>query len=422
MNDLEHDLIVAETITLVEEAEPSYSQSITTDIHTDFSFFVSHATGVFYISLEPWIRKLEDELSQQSAERADFRMETLLASANSIVERHLQRQSFGPAAEQEVTSAVVIEDGNIGYMLLTSVDNEPQGAFLDAPEDGAPTADEIAGFMHVSAPPKEVREAWQPPKNLYEPIDLLSSINIQARHRSTMKDEVRLSPSNLELLMEVHRTLSAKTFKLQTAVSELFNRATRLQDEFRDQVWRTASVVPQIDAVTGNEESASDSESLYGSDKIDERFEKVRARQEKLSSRYEALRSKMTRLSTSQLSDKEANLVEELSTMDGSVTQSSSNLTTDTDGSQIPAWQRVDKLKQLKASLAEQVSQAAKEGQGREETRTGAMKVPSQSRKAENEQVQELLARNAVLVEAATQRLRSLGVGIGMPASIGVEN
>lgn len=413
----DHDLIIAETITLVDNAEPSYSQSITTDIHTDFSFFVSHASGVFYVSLEPWIRKLEDELSQQNAEGADYRIQCMLGSATSIVERHLQRKSPGAVAEQEVTSAVVIEDGNIGYMLLTSVDNEPQAAFLDAPEDGAPTADEIAKFMHVSAPQKEIREAWQPPRELYEPIDLLNSVNIQARHRSTMKEEVRLSPSNLELLMDVHRTLSAQTFKLQTAVSELFNRATRLQDEFRDQVWRTATVVPQIDAVTGNADAASDSLSLYGTGKIDERLEKVRVRQEKLSSRYESLRSKMHKLSTSQLSDKEAGLVEELSTMDGSVTQTSSNLTTDADGSQ-PVWARIDRLKELKNTLAEQVAKAAKETVGDGEKRSDNMKVPSQSRKAENEQVQELLARNAVLVEAATQRLRSLGVGIPMPVEV----
>ncbi|KAF2821866.1 hypothetical protein CC86DRAFT_358928 [Ophiobolus disseminans] len=412
VDDEEHDLIIAETITLVEGEQSSYSQSITPDVHTDFSFFVSHASGVFYISLEPWVRKLENELSQPQTEGADFRIQRLLESANSTVELCLQRRWSGSLAEQEVTSTVVIEDGNVGYLLLTSVDNEPHAAFLDAPESGLPTKDEIAAYMHISTPPKEVREAWQPPRELYEPIDLLSSINISTRHRTAMKEEVKLSPSNLELLMQVHRVLASKTHQLQLAVSELFNRATRLQEEFRDQVWRTAQVTSQIDAVTGNDDSASDNGSLYGSGKIDERLDKVRSRQEKLNNRYEALRSKMNKINTTELSEAEARLVGELSTMSSSVDKSNTTLTSDADGTQVPAWQRIETIKELKKTLAREVQKAAKESSGTDERRKESMKVPSHSRKQENEQIHELLARNTVLVEAATQRLRTLGIAI----------
>jgi nucleoporin NUP82 len=47
-----------------------------------------------------------------------------------------------------------------------------------------------------------------------------------------------------------------------------------------------------------------------------------------------------------------------------------------------------------------------------EQARGNGVKVPSYSRKAENEQVQELIQRNSVLVEAATDRLRSLGINV----------
>ena len=133
-------------------------------------------------------------------------------------------------AKQEVTAVAVIEDGNVGYLLLTTVDGEPQAALLDAPEDGLPTQEELAEYMAITGPTKEVRQAWQPSKELYEPFDLYGSINIPARHRGALKDEIRLSPANLGLLMDVHRVLSAQTSKLQLAVSDLFNRATRLQD------------------------------------------------------------------------------------------------------------------------------------------------------------------------------------------------
>jgi nucleoporin NUP82 len=352
---------------------------------------------------------LENELSQPQIEGADFRVQRLLESANSSVEQCIQRKYTGDAAEQEVTTSVAIEDGNIGYLLLTSVDNQPQTAFLDAPEYGLPTEEEIAEYMNVVGPQKEVREAWQPPKELYEPIDLLGSITIPSRHRATLKDEVKLSPANLELLMDVHRVLSAKTSRLQHAVADLFNRATRLQEEFRDQVWRSAQVTSKIDAVTGNDAPGSEDGSSYGSAKIDERLEKVRERQDKINARYEALRSKMSKINSSELSEKEANYAAELSAMNSAVDSSNTTLTSDVDGTQDPAWQRLEKLREIQKKMVKEVERATKDAPTE---RNDAVRVPSQSRKVENEQISEYMARLTVLVEAAAQRLRTEGIDI----------
>ncbi|KAF1835604.1 hypothetical protein BDW02DRAFT_522689 [Decorospora gaudefroyi] len=412
----DHGLTIAETITLVEGDASSFNQSITPDVHTDFSFFVSHASGVFYISLESWIRKLENELSQPQTDGSSFRLGRVLESANSTVEQYLQRRVSGQVADQDVTSAVVIEDGNIGYLLLTTVDGEPQVAFLDAPEEGLPTEEELAEYMAVAGPNKEVREAWQPPKELYEPFDLLGSINITSRHRGTLKNEIKLSPANLELLMDLHRVLSAQTSKLQHAVSDLFNRATRLQEEFRDQIYRTSGLSANIENVIGNNQPSSDDGLAYDSIKIDERMEKVKARQDAINARYEALRRKMISIGSSELSEKESNWIEELQTMDSAVDPSSETLTDDIDGSQHAAWQRVNRLKEAQKDYAKQVEEAMKavKRDGEVEQRPSAVKVPSYSRKAENDQVQELMQRNAVLVEAATERLKRLGVNIAL--------
>lgn len=363
--------------------------------------------------MEPWIRKLENELSEPHAEGADFRLQRLLSSASSQVTQHLERRS---TAGQHVTSAVVVEDGNVGYILLTTVNDEPQAAVLDAPEDGIPTDEELAGYLEGDVPQKEVREAWREPKEFYEQFNLLNSINIPARHKASLKDEVRLSPANLELLMDVHRVLSAHTEKLQKAVADLFNRATRLQDEFRDQVYRTAEVIPKIDAVIGNDEEPSDNGSMYGSAQIDDRLEQVRKRQDAINARYESLRRKMNSIGSTELSEKEANYVEELQTMDSSVDKSNRKLTDDVDGSEVPAWQRLDKLKELHKTLAKQVEDTQQEAQ-EEQTRTASVRVPSHSRRQENEYIQELLQRNTALVDAATTRLRSLGISI--PAESG---
>jgi nucleoporin NUP82 len=393
------------------DGHSTYNQTITPDVHTDFSFFVSTASGVTYISMEPWIRKLENELSEPHAEGADFRLQRLLGSASSQVTQYLERRSPGNGAEQDVTSAVIVEDGNVGYMLLTTVNDEPQAALLDAPDDDVPTEEELAEYLEAAVPRKEVREAWQPPKELFEHFDLLSSINIPARHKASLRDEVRLSPANLELLMDVHRVLSTQTEKLQKAVADLFNRATRLQDEFRDQIYRTAEVVPKIDAVIGNDEDPSDNGSLYGTAQIDDRLEQVRKRQDAINARYESLRRKMNSIGSTELSEKESSYIEELQTMDSSVDKSNRTLTYDVDGSEIPAWQRLNKLKELHKTLAKQVEEAQQEAQ-EEQARAASVKVPSYSRRQENEYIQELLQRNTALVDAATTRLRSLGISI----------
>lgn len=408
----DHELIIAETISLVEGDHSSFDQSITPDVHTDFSFFVSHTSGVFYVSLESWIRKLENELSQPQIEGSPFRLGRVLDAANSSVEHYLYRRVSGNAAEQDVTSAVVIEDGNVGYMLLTTVDGEPKAVLLDAPEEGLPTEEELAEYMAITGPSKEVRQAWQPPKELYEPFDLFASINIPARHRGALKDEIRLSPANLELLMDVHRALSAQTSKLQHAVSDLFNRATRLQEEFRDQVYRTSSIAANIESVTGNDEAGNDQSSSFGNIKIDDRMEKVKARQDQINARYETLRRKMVSIGTSELSEKESNWIAELQTMDSAVDPSSETLTDNVDGSERPAWQRLNRLKEVQEEYAKQVEEATKANKSEERDQRSTVKIPSYSRKAENEQVQELIQRNAMLVEAAAERLRRLGVNM----------
>ncbi|KAH9881107.1 hypothetical protein J1614_001601 [Plenodomus biglobosus] len=418
----EHDLIIAETIALVQSEESSYNQSITPDIHTDFSFFVSHASGVFYVSIEPWIRKLENELSEPQTEGSDFRLKRVLDSANTTVEQYLQRRPTGNVAEQDVTSAVVIEDGNVGYLLLTTVNSEPVAVLLDAPEEDLPSVDEIAGYMAISGPAKEVREPWQPPKEFYEPFDIRSAINIPSRHRSSLKEEIRLSPANLELLMDVHRVLSVQTSKLQHAVSDLFNRATRLQEEFRDQVYRTSQIASNIDSVTSGPDttdsaSHDDDEASNGATHISNRLDRVKQRQEEITARYEALRRKMSSIATSELSDKEADWIQELQLIDSTLDASSRTLSSDIDGSEdTPVFERMQRLKRKKQEVLDQAREAAHMSGSspppgeHEHRRQPAVKVPSHTRKAENEVVAELMRRNEVLVEAAVERLKGLGV------------
>jgi nucleoporin NUP82 len=166
--------------------------------------------------------------------------------------------------------------------------------------------------------------------------------------------------------------------------------------------------------VTGNDEA--ESSDSYGSARIEERLDRVKARQEQINARYEAIRRKMVNVGGTDLSEKEAGWVEELQTMERSVDKSAPILSDDPDGTEVPAWERMENMMELKQELGKEAEKAAKES--KEERAHSNVKVPSQSRKQENQYIEDLLSRETALVEAAADRLRNLG--ISMPLGVGI--
>src|SRR4051812_48451693 len=107
LDTLEHDLVIAETIVLTDDGEPTLNQAITPDVHTDFSFFVSHPSGVYYISLESWIRKVETELLEPQKEGSEFRLNRILEASTTIVKRYIASPKDSPS--EAVTACVIME-------------------------------------------------------------------------------------------------------------------------------------------------------------------------------------------------------------------------------------------------------------------------------------------------------------------------
>ncbi|KAF2747231.1 hypothetical protein M011DRAFT_477316 [Sporormia fimetaria CBS 119925] len=414
-----HDLMLAETILLTDDDSPSFNQSITPDVQTDFSFFVSQARGTFYISLEPWIRTLESELAEPQREGLEFRLGRTLDSATSKVEQCMSGLSESGSPSDEVNACVVFADGNLGYFVLTTVENQPRAVVLDAPEDdGMPSKRELAEYMHVALPSCDLRAAYQPPQALYEPLHFITNMGsfVPARHKASSREQLRLSPANLDILVTAHKALSRDTSTLQKAVAELFVRCQRLQDEFRDQIFRVAQLVNRVDTVTGNDPAMSGSElEAYASAKIEERLDNVKAKQKALNDRYEAIRKKMASVGGARVTEKEAAFFEELQTLERSLESKAETLTGDQDGSDEPVWQRRERLTKLKEKLKTQVAQMVQaDGQ---QPGSGVAKVPSHSRKHEQEEIDRLLHKEADLVESATDRLRILGISIPQTAA-----
>jgi nucleoporin NUP82 len=262
-------------------------------------------------------------------------------------------------------------------------------------------------------PTRQVRPTYQQPRELYDPLHFVKNMDtfVPARHRASSKEPMRLSPANLDILMSAHKALHQDTSRLQNAVSDLFIRCERLREEFRDQISRVSDLVGKIDAVTGKDGDLPGEEpGSYGNAKVEERLEKVKKKQEAINARYEAIRRRMANIGGTNLSEKEKAFVEELQTMDRSLDKSVQTLTDDPDGSDVPAWQRLDKVKDLQKDLAKDAERASREGS--EERAPSAYKVPSHSRKQEHQQIEALLQRENALVEAAASRLKTLGISV----------
>jgi nucleoporin NUP82 len=367
--------------------------------------------------MESWIRKLENELCEPQIEGADFRSKLLFEGARTLVENPLPFPPMWRGPEPR-SATIVVEDGNIGYLLLGIVGDRPISAQLDAPDDGyllenGDLSRSVVTAGVDSTQPDGPRQPYQPAKELYNRSKLAAVIEEQVpqRRRGTLKEEVRLSPANLELLMHVHRVLSQETHQLGLAVADLFRRCERMRDELKEQIWRAGELKVKIDGVTGDDEVLSEHDSgsdvAVGTAKIENRIEGVRERQEKLTAQYDRIRRKLASVGPPELSEKEALWVDEIAVMDRALLRPQP---TPKDDDEIPTSQRLNEVKRLKQELKKQAEEALEAA--RLEQRSAPVKVPSVSRKLENEQVERLLERETALVEAATQRLQSLGISI----------
>lgn len=418
MEPTAHELVLTETVELSDDDSSSFNQSITPDIQSDFSFFVSSSRGVFFVSIESWITELERELIEPQNEGLEFRITRILEAANTqtnlCMPRPSKRNVSAERTNEEINSCVVFNDGNLGYFVLTTFDDEPQAVVLDAPEHGIASQKEIEEYMDTpELPTRQVRPTYQPPRELYDPLQFVKDMDtfVPARHRASSKEPMRLSPANLDILMSAHKVLHQDTSRLQNAVSDLFIRCERLREEFRDQISRVSDLVGKIDAVTDKDGDDLPGESSNDSNaKVEERLEKVKKKQEAINARYEAIRRRMANIGGTNLSEKEKAFVEELQTMDRSLDKSAQTLSDDPDGSEVPAWQRLDKVKDLQKDLVKDAERASREAS--EERAPTAYKVPSQSRKQEHQQIEALLQRENALVEAAASRLKSLGISV----------
>ncbi|PHH76926.1 hypothetical protein CDD80_1100 [Ophiocordyceps camponoti-rufipedis] len=425
-----------------EEAWPVFS----TDVTSRYSFFVTHHAAITCLSLTSWIFRLEGELEGNHEAGADFRI-GLLAKAQSGRDRIYGQ----PAADVSVPLAgcVAMRDPDLGYFVLSATPYDAVALTLETPETEAGPS---SRFMEASLSPEasimtpldfyEPRPAFNPPYAFGQESALPTLLERlkSSRHKTTMSQEVKLSPLTLQMMTEAHRVLSDETYKLGVAAAELFRRCELLQTEVGQQVGKAAEVRAKIEALSGGDDGDEDEDRESDRVAYDRRIAEARGRRERLGERMDGLRKVLHRAAAPDLSIKERAWADEVRSLsssvlgDSSLSSSSSSTTTAAAAAAAATsdrrqpWRRFDEASGLKTQLTTDAAHLAKEvaadqhqQQPSPANKAGApataatasdLRIPKEVRRKKMQLVQGLLARESALVEALTARLERLQTGV----------
>lgn len=326
------DLVLVESLDTVREnlRESSSWPTFTRDIYSRYSFFLTTANNVSFISLSAWAQRLETELQSEDTSGSAFRLNVLCDGSIALRELVIQLNENDPSLNEEprhLSTSLVFSDYDLGYLLLTYRGSSAQAAVLDEPSHvKLPSVGESlrteADSLQYHQRFKPRRAPYQVPAIFYADVPLKSfgEENVPHRHRNMLREQVRLSPSTLDLIAAAHRVLAAHTGVLERAAADLFRRCERLHGEMREQLEDVAKVAERIKNVSSSiDEDGQRQEGSRSEEALNERLKRAKKRQEQLVQRYSSVRSKITKLGGRPLSDKEQAWVGEVGTLSDSI-------------------------------------------------------------------------------------------------------
>ncbi|KAI8634589.1 hypothetical protein F5Y19DRAFT_118019 [Xylariaceae sp. FL1651] len=405
-------LDVLSPLEVTEDAWPVFSPDVT----SRYSFYVTHPSSITYISLAPWVFRLEGELQGDSEAGSEFRID-LLVNGQTCTRERLHVSPAQGNAQLPLSASVAIQDPDLGYFLLSATPFEPIALIFDTP------ADDFVPMRTASPPLSEDAEVrpleFFEPRPVYQPshaFDQSSALPMfierlrTSRHKTIMNQEVRLSPLTLQLFTEAHKILSDETHRLGVAASEVFRRCVKLQDELRQQINKANEVKARVEAITG-EDQGEEGELESSNAAIERRLQTAKEKGEALSQRLEKMRRTVNKATSRELSKKEQEWVREVKALDTGILGSAKS--TDGPNRARQYKERYERVMELKDELAEQAQTLrapASEEEGKSSPSRSDLRIPSELRRAKINQVKGLLERETALVEAVKSRLEHLAV------------
>ena len=336
----------------IEQVQEAEWPTINLDVDSRYSFFVTHSQAVYYLSLEPWTQSLHSELQSSANIGTGFRIDIITNGPGTFRQRVLDFQQDQEPTTQKSTAAVVFQDSDLGYFLLTALDGVAQSVVLDKPDTAVEA--ELRAQTTYDLPLAQAsstlaigpaRQSYVPPSSLWQRSTLPQFFgnHVQNRHKRALKEEIRLSSATLELMTQAHRVLSEETHTLGLAAADLFRRCERLQDELRDQIERVKEVSKRTEEIIGvgiGEASSNDTPNVT----VERRLQNARERHGKLAARFEALSKKVRKNNHKPLSDKARAFMAETDKIDRSVSEPNEKQENGEEQHSPELWHRYDEV------------------------------------------------------------------------------
>jgi nucleoporin NUP82 len=401
-----------------EEVDEDSWPMFSSDVNSRYSFFVTHASSITFLSLSPWVFRLESELRANTTSGVDFRIDLLVKNTNTIRERLITQ----PAADDlpPLAAAIAILDPDLGYFLLTSTPHGPIALSFDAPElSFSPPRSRSPTYEDEPQPQPLLlcapRQVYEPSRALFAQSSLpefLDSLR-RGKYKRVLHEPIRLSPATLTILTDAHKILSEETHRLGTAAAELFRRCERLQIELREQIERANEVANRVDAVVGDDADV-DPGVLGGNEGVEKRLHDVKLRQLELAERVDRVKKKASKGAAGrQLSEKEKAWIEEIETLGSALLSSTAADPHPNKQKRETPSERFDAVTKISSTILANFSAAEEkfsDDSASVSTTGRSVRVPTELRKQKVAEVMELLEREGALVEGAKSRLEKLNL------------
>jgi nucleoporin NUP82 len=387
--------------------------TVSQETQSRYSFFITNSSNITFISLAPWVFRLENEFGEDAV-GAGFRIELLAKGQNSIRERvytHPSEVGCSP-----LSACVLISDPDLGYFLLTANQYGPISITFDSPEfEYDPNQRNRSPTFDLEEPDKPLllckpRPVYQPAP-MFEETSTLPKMLEKLKHskfKRILEEEVRLSPATLTIMTDAHKLLSQETHRIGSAAAELFRRCERLQRELSNQIKKANEVASRVDAITG--EDCDDGPTVTNDENLEQRIQAAKEKQAKILERFDKMKKQLqSRVPSRILSDKEREWMDELALVESKISVKEEIEIEVLKKEAKEPWERYIVIKSLKEDLVEQAKQLTVEGKEKQSAST-AIKVPSEVRKAKISQINDLLDRESALVEGAKSRLERLSL------------
>jgi nucleoporin NUP82 len=406
----------------------------TPDTESRYSFYVTNPSNLTYISLSPFVSRLESELQSGDSSGVDFRLD-LLAKGENFIRDRLISEPLSKNQSSELSACQIIRDPSLGHLLLSNSNHGPVAVFLEDASDAAGAltyASEVASQVsdedyHAPLLLCAPRPVYEPPPAFRTPSALpayLEQLRLGKQQR-LLTEQVRLSPATLTIFADAHKILSEETHRIGSAAAELFRRCEQLQLDLREQIAKANDVAERVEQVVG--EDHDDGEAyVTTAEAVEARLEAVERRQEMLLERVERLKRKSNRPLSRQLSDKERAWFEEVAHFQESlasvpesyaaaVVQKPGSRPTSSRGGQKDLGKRFREVRELKEEVSKQfevfMGKVEKKGDGDGEgPRPDENSIPGEIRREKVAQVQVAIEREEALVAAVKGRLERLAI------------